>query len=114
MLALALVAGAVITAVTNLADRIAPLRLIFSGAIGPSIANATIVLFDGPGLALVARFVTGAFLAAVYPPALKAMSSWFRTGRVLALGVMIGALTIGSALPTSSMHSAASNDAPHS
>jgi MFS family permease len=96
---LGFVAGAVITAVTNLADRIAPLRLIFFGAAGASIANATIVLLSGPGPALVTRFVTGAFLAAVYPPALKAMSSWFRTGRGLALGVMIGALTIGSALP---------------
>lgn len=96
---LGFVAGAVITAVTNLADRIAPLRLIFFGAIGASVANATIAVFDGPGPALIARFVTGAFLAAVYPPALKAMSSWFRTGRGLALGVMIGALTIGSALP---------------
>jgi MFS family permease len=96
---LGFVAGAIITAVTNLADRIDPLRLIFFGATGASIANATIVLFDGPGPALVARFVTGAFLAAVYPPALKAMSAWFRTGRGLALGVMIGALTIGSALP---------------
>jgi MFS family permease len=48
---------------------------------------------------VVLRFVTGAFLAAVYPPALKAMSSWYRAGRGLALGVMIGALTIGSALP---------------
>jgi hypothetical protein len=48
---------------------------------------------------MVARFATGAALAAVYPPALKAMSSWYKTGRGLALGVMIGALTVGSALP---------------
>ena len=63
------------------------------------MANASIVLIDDPGGALVARFVTGAFLAVVYPPALKAASSWFRAGRGLALGIMIGALTIGSALP---------------
>jgi MFS family permease len=43
--------------------------------------------------------VTGAFLAAVYPPSLKAMSSWYREGRGFALGVMIGALTVGSAVP---------------
>jgi len=45
------------------------------------------------------RFLTGAALALVYPPALKAMSAWYRTGRGLALGVMIGALTAGSAMP---------------
>ena len=69
-----------------------------SDATGAAVANATIVLFDGPGPAL-ARVVTGAFLAAVYPSALKAMSGWFWTGRGLALGVTIGAVTIGSALP---------------
>lgn len=96
---LGFVAGAIVSAITNLADRIPPLRLIFVGTVGAAAANGSIVLIDGFEGAVAARFVTGAFLAAVYPPALKAMSSWFRTGRGLALGVMIGALTIGSALP---------------
>lgn len=96
---LGFVAGALVSAVTNLADRIRPLRLIFIGSLGAATANASIVLIDGFEGALVARFVTGAFLAVVYPPALKSMSTWFRSGRGLALGVMIGALTIGSALP---------------
>jgi MFS family permease len=96
---LGFVAGALITALTNLADRIAPLRLFFVGATGAAGANLVVVVAGGFEVAVVARFVTGAFLAAVYPPALKAMSGWFRTGRGLALGVMIGALTIGSALP---------------
>ena len=43
--------------------------------------------------------MTGAFLTLVYPPALKVMSTWYRKGRGLAMGVMIGALTRGSALP---------------
>ena len=96
---LGFVAGALITAVTNLADRIAPLRLFFVGATGAAAANLVVVVAGGFEVAVAARFITGAFLAAVYPPALKAMSGWFRTGRGLALGVMIGALTIGSALP---------------
>ena len=96
---LGFVGGAVLVSVTNLADRIAPLRLILIGAVGAAAANASIIFMDGPNGTLAARFVTGAFLAAVYPPALKAASSWFRAGRGLALGIMIGALTIGSALP---------------
>ena len=96
---LGFVAGAVLSSLTNLADRIRPRRLILLGAIGAAAANAAIVALDTYPSAVVARFVTGAFLAAVYPPALKAMSSWYRRGRGVALGVMIGALTIGSALP---------------
>jgi len=96
---LGFVAGALITALTNLADRLAPLRLFFIGAVGAAAANLAVVIAGGFGVAVLARFVTGAFLAAVYPPALKAMSGWFRAGRGLALGVMIGALTVGSALP---------------
>jgi MFS family permease len=93
------VIGAVVSASTNLADRIPPLRLILIGSIGAATANALIVPLDGFEGALAARFVTGAFLALVYPPALKSMSGWFKQGRGFALGVMIAALTLGSALP---------------
>ncbi len=93
------VAGALTTSATNIADRIPPLRLIFYGSLGAAVANGLIVVFDNYWSAAILRFLTGAFLAAVYPPALKAMSAWFIKGRGLALGVMIGALTVGSALP---------------
>ncbi|MGI9604558.1 MAG: MFS transporter [Acidimicrobiales bacterium] len=93
------VLGAVTSAVTNLADRLPPTRLVFLGALGAAAANALVATAGGFAAALVLRLVTGAFLALVYPPALKAMSSWYRSGRGFALGVMIGALTLGSALP---------------
>ncbi len=96
---LGFVAGALGSAATNLADRVPPRRLLFIGATGAAIANLTIVAAGSVLPALIGRFLTGAFLAAVYPPALKIMSGWFRKGRGLALGVMIGALTLGSALP---------------
>lgn len=93
------VVGAVVSSLTNLADRLAPRRLIFLGAAGAAIANLVVVLGDSYGIAVAARLATGAFLAAVYPPSLKAMSTWYRQRRGMALGVMVGALTIGSALP---------------
>ncbi|MFK7916839.1 MAG: MFS transporter [Ilumatobacter sp.] len=93
------VLGAVMSSATNLADRITPLRLILIGSVGAAAANALVVVVDGFPGAVAARLATGAFLALVYPPALKAMSAWFVAGRGLALGVMIGALTVGSALP---------------
>lgn len=99
MVQLGFVAGAGFTALTNLADRVPPRRLLLFGAIGAAVANGLVIVGDSFALAIPARFVTGAFLAAVYPPSLKAMSSWYREGRGFALGVMIGALTIGSAIP---------------
>ena len=93
------VVGAVISSATNLADRIPPRRLILYGSMGAALANLVVVLGDSFDIAVVARLATGASLAAVYPPALKAMSSWYREGRGMALGVMVGALTLGSALP---------------
>ncbi len=96
---LGFVFGALISAALNLADLIEPRRLVLAGALGAAASNLVLLAASGMGLALPARFATGAFLAAVYPPALKAMSTWFRRGRGLALGVMVGALTLGSALP---------------
>jgi len=96
---LGFVAGALVSATLNLADVVEPRRLILIGTIGAAAANLLLLAADGPRLALPARFATGAFLAAVYPPALKAMSTWFRRGRGVALGVMVGALTLGSAMP---------------
>jgi MFS family permease len=98
-LQLGFVVGAALSSFANLADRVPPRRLLLAGTVGAALANAAIIPLDAYGPALVARFFTGVFLAAVYPPALKAMSSWYRVGRGYALGVMIGALTLGSALP---------------
>ena len=53
----------------------------------------------GAGQAIPLRFLTGFFLAGVYPPALKLMATWFRRGRGTALGILVGALTLGSATP---------------
>ncbi|MCJ7629748.1 MAG: hypothetical protein MUO50_15340, partial [Longimicrobiales bacterium] len=49
--------------------------------------------------ALPARFMTGFFLAGVYPPAMKMIATWFRHGRGLAIGTVVGALTVGKATP---------------
>src|SRR6185436_12574167 len=49
--------------------------------------------------AIALRFLTGVFLAGVYPPGMKLIATWFREGRGLALGVLVGALTLGKASP---------------
>ena len=93
------VVGAVGAAVTGLADAVPARALICVGAIGAAFANLGLLWAGGLTAALPLRLLTGVFLAAVYPPALKEVSTWFRQGRGTALGVMIGALTLGSALP---------------
>ena len=96
---LGFVTGALASAVTNLPDRV-PARLVFCAAsVGAAVANALVAACHGPAAALPLRFATGCFVAGVYPPALKVMATWFARGRGLALGVMVGALTVGSALP---------------
>lgn len=93
------VIGAVASAVLNLADVVAPRRLMLIGALGAAAANVLLIEAGGATLAVPLRVATGVFLAAVYPPGLKAMATWFRRGRGTALGVMVGALTLGSAIP---------------
>ena len=96
---LGFVCGALASATLNLADRIPPRRLVLYGTIGAAVANLGLVMADGIATAVPLRLVTGAFLAVVYPPALKCVATWFRAGRGTAMGVMVGALTVGSALP---------------
>ena len=96
---LGFVAGALISAAASLADLVPPRRLILYGSLGASSANAAMLLFHGAFAAVALRFATGLFLAGVYPPALKAMATWFRKGRGTALGIMVGALTLGTATP---------------
>jgi MFS family permease len=96
---LGFVAGTAAAAVLNLAD-IVPARwyVAVAAAIG-ALANAFLVLAPGYEVALMLRFVTGFFLAGVYPPAMKMAATWFRDGRGLAIGTVVGALTVGKAAP---------------
>jgi MFS family permease len=61
--------------------------------------NAAILIAPGYASALGLRFFTGFFLAGVYPPAMKMISTWFQSQRGLAIGTIVGALTVGKATP---------------
>jgi MFS family permease len=94
------ITGTLASALANLPDIVAARTLMVIGAALGALANAALALGVsslGPALAL--RFVTGVCLAGAYPPAMKIMATWFREGRGLAIGVLIGALTVGSATP---------------
>ncbi len=96
---LGFVAGTATSAVLNLAD-VVPARALFAvSAIIGSLANAALLVAPAYSAALVSRFLVGFALAGVYPPAMKMISTWFRSARGLAVGTVVGALTVGKATP---------------
>ncbi|MDA0676489.1 MAG: MFS transporter [Chloroflexi bacterium] len=96
---LGFVFGTVVIALTNLADILNARRLFMLSAIGAGLLNLLIIPFDSLPLLIFVRFATGAALAGVYPPAMKVLSGWYNRNRGFALGMMVGALTVGSGSP---------------
>src|SRR5690606_40009072 len=93
------VAGTAAAALLNFAD-VWPARWYFAGsALIGAVANAALTAAPDYSTALLLRFLTGFFLAGVYPPAMKMIATWFRSARGLAIGTIVGALTLGKATP---------------
>jgi MFS family permease len=94
------VVGAFGSAILTLADRIPSKRFFTVATFASAIATALIpILADGLAMALVLRFLTGVFLAGVYPVGMKIMTTWTKEDRGLGIGLLVGALTVGSASP---------------
>lgn len=93
------VIGALAMALTNAADIIGPRQLIAAGALGAGLVNLALLVVGTGWQVIAVRILTGVCLAGVYPPAMKAISTWFRVSRATAVAVLIGALTVGSAAP---------------
>jgi len=93
--------GALGFALTGLADRVGARRLFTAAALAGALTNAALLLVtaETAWLAFALRFVTGACLAGVYPTGMKILAGWFRGRRGWALGILVGSLTVGSALP---------------
>jgi MFS family permease len=94
------VAGALCSAIFNIADVVNPRRLVGCSALAAAAATAAFAMFaHGLTVALPLRFITGFALAGVYPTCLKVVATWFVRGRGLALGVVVASLTFGGAVP---------------
>jgi MFS family permease len=94
------IVGTLGAALVNLPDVWPARRVMVAGALLGALANGWLaVAVDGLTAALALRFVTGLAMAGAYPPAMKIMATWFREGRGLAIGILVGALTVGSAVP---------------
>lgn len=92
--------GAITFALFNISDVFSPITVFVVSAIAAAAANAAFAwMAQEPLTAIILRGATGFFLAGVYPVGMKITAGWFQRGRGLALGIMIAALTVGSAVP---------------
>ncbi|HSW23225.1 MAG TPA: MFS transporter [Burkholderiaceae bacterium] len=97
---LGFIAGTCIFALLAIADRFSPRRVfLVSALVGALLAAATAVLPVHLATLLALRFATGFLLAGIYPVGMKIAAGWFVHGLGWALGVMVGALVLGTAMP---------------
>ena len=94
------VVGTFLSGLLNLPDVISARKLFAISAGLGALSNACFALMaDGLAAGIAFRLVTGIFLAGVYPPGMKLATTWTVRSRGLAVGMIVGALTIGSASP---------------
>jgi len=97
---LGFVAGTLLFAFLNLADRYSPRRVFFVSTLAGACANAgLLVVTPGAAPLVAARFATGFCLAGIYPVGMKIAASWYAEGLGRALGYLVGALVLGTAFP---------------
>ena len=94
------VVGALLSASLNVADRL-PAHVFFavSALAGATVNAAVAIVAPGPWSAIGFRFLTGVTLAGVYPPGMKLVATWCKEDRGEGIGLLVGAITVGSALP---------------
>lgn len=94
------VVGSLSSAMLGLADRLDPRRFFMAAALVAALANG-LILVVGPTSPLVPllRFITGAAMAGIYPVGMKMASTWAKGDMGLLVGLLVGALTLGSASP---------------
>ena len=94
------VTGALLSAILGIADRFDPRRVFALCVMMSALAGLALLIFEpGSALSILSRFVTGAMLAGVYPVGMKIAVGWGREDRGLLVGLLVGALTLGSAAP---------------
>lgn len=97
---LGFIAGTFVFAVLSIADRFSPSKVFLWSALLGAFFNLAVLLFaEGLIGVLIFRFMTGFFLAGIYPVGMKIASDWYEKGLGKALGYLVGALVLGTAFP---------------
>ncbi len=94
------ISGTLVFAIFTISDRFSPSAVFFGSALLASLFNLGISIPGiGAGQLLVLRFLTGFFLAGIYPVGMKIAADYFREGLGRSLGFFVGALVLGKAFP---------------
>jgi len=94
------VAGTLVFAFFAVSDRHSPRNVFFACSLLGAASNlAVLLLAEGLGALLVFRFLTGFFLAGIYPVGMKIAAGWYRDDLGKAIGFLVGALVLGTAFP---------------
>ncbi len=94
------VLGALVFSIAGIPDRFDPRRVFAVSAVAAGLVNAVLLIVTpGSWLAIAARFLTGVLMAGVYPVGMKIAIGWGQKDRGFLVGALVGALTLGSALP---------------
>ena len=97
---LGFIAGTLIFAIFSIADRVTSAKVFFVSSIIAALSNVSIIWFAKNIAGLyVLRFLTGFFLAGIYPVGMKIASDWYEKNLGKALGFLVGALVFGTAFP---------------
>ena len=94
------IAGTLVFALFSLADRISPTKLFFISSIVGALTNLAVAWLATDASSLFAlRFLTGFFIAGIYPVGMKIAADWYDKGLGKAMGFLLGALVLGTAFP---------------
>jgi len=97
---LGFISGTLVFAVLAVADRFSPSKTFLFSALAGAFFNLCVYwLAEGLASLLALRFLTGFFLAGIYPVSMKISADWFQKGLGKALGYLVGALVLGTAFP---------------
>lgn len=97
---LGFIAGTLVFAFLSLADRFSPVKLFLVSSLAGALTNASVAWIATDEISLfILRFITGFFIAGIYPVGMKIASDWYEKGLGKAMGFLLGALVLGTAFP---------------
>jgi MFS family permease len=94
------ITGTLVFAIFTISDRYSPSTVFFCSSILAGVFNLGISInYIGVDEILLFRFLTGFFLAGIYPVGMKIASDHYQSGLGKSLGFLVGALVVGTAFP---------------
>ena len=93
------IAGTLLFAILAISDRYSPRKVFFVCSLLGAASNAGLYFAEGLSTLLASRFLSGFFLAGIYPVGMRIAAGWYRSDLGRAIGLLVGALVLGTAFP---------------